>query len=97
MKAMPSGTSILPSMPLKKNNGMKLTTIISVEFRIGMRTSLDALNTTSSIGRRSASGFVRFSRRRLYTFSTSTMASSTKEPMAIAMPPRLMVLMVNPM
>ena len=32
-----------------------------------------------------------------HTFSTSTMASSTSDPMAMAIPPRLMVLMVSPM
>ena len=31
------------------------------------------------------------------TFSTSTIASSTSEPIAIAMPPRLMVFIVSPM
>ncbi len=30
------------------------------------------------------------------TFSTSTIESSTSEPMAMAMPPRLIVLMVSP-
>lgn len=37
-----------------------------------------------------------FCRRRLYTFSTSIMASSTNEPMAIHIPPRVMVLMFMP-
>ena len=45
---------------------------------------------------RFSGGSDRLSRNRLYTFSTSTMASSTSDPMAIAMPPRLMVLMVYP-
>jgi len=97
MKAIPSGTSIRPSIPLRKNSGTKLTTMISVELRIGIRTSFEALNTTSSVLRRSASAFRRFSRSRLYTFSTSTMASSTSEPMAMAIPPRLIVLIVSPM
>ena len=97
MKAMPSGTSMRPSIPERKKRGTKLTTIISVEFRIGIRTSLEALNTTWITERRSLSGRRRFSRNRLYTFSTSTMASSTSEPMAMAIPPRLMVLMVSPM
>lgn len=97
MKAIPSGASIRPSSPLRKKRGTKLTTMISVEFSIGMRTSFDALNTTSRVDSRSFAGFCLFSRRRLYTFSTSTMASSTSDPMAMAMPPRLMVLMVSPM
>ena len=45
----------------------------------------------------SSFGFCLFSRSRLNTFSTSTIASSTKEPIAIAIPPKLMVLIVNPM
>ena len=96
MKAMPSGTSILPSIPLRKNKGTKLTMIIKVEFKIGIRTSREALNTTSSTGRRSPTGSIRFSRRCFHTFSTSTIASSTNEPIAIAIPPRLIVLMLKP-
>ena len=97
MKAMPSGTSMRPSIPERKKRGTKLTTMINVEFKIGIRTSLEALNTTWMTERRSFSGRRRFSRRRLYTFSTSTMASSTSEPMAMAIPPKLMVLIVSPM
>jgi len=83
-------------MPDRKNSGRKQATIINVEFKIGIRTSLDASNTNCRSGMRSSLGFRRFSRSRLYTFSTSTMASSTNEPMAMARPPRLMVLMVSP-
>lgn len=97
MKAMPNGTSIRPSMPLRKNRGTKLTMIINVELRMGIRTSREALNTTSRTGRRSPAGSIRFWRKCFHTFSTSTMASSTSEPMAIAIPPRLMVLMLSPM
>ncbi len=49
-----------------------------------------------SDGRRSATGNFTFSRKRFSTLSTSMMASSTNAPMAMAMPPRLMVLMVKP-
>ena len=49
-----------PSMPLRKNSGAKLTTIINVELRIGMRTSREALKTSSMIGTRSGSGNARF-------------------------------------
>ena len=45
---------------------------------------------------RSSSGISRFCRNRLNTFSTSTIESSTSEPMAMAIPPRLIVLMVSP-
>ncbi len=45
---------------------------------------------------RSPSGFSRFCRNRLNTFSTSTIESSTSEPMAMAIPPRLIVLIVSP-
>jgi len=97
MKATPNGTSMRPSMPLRKNSGTKLTIMMSVEFRMGMRTSREALNTTSRTRNRSLSGNMRFSRRCFHTFSTSTMASSTNEPMAMAIPPKLIVLMVSPM
>ena len=96
MNDMPSGISILPSIPVRKNSGIKLAIIIREELNIGILTSFDALNTTFKTGRRSASGSNRFSLRRLYTFSTSTMASSTSDPIAIAIPPRLIVLIVIP-
>ena len=93
---IPRGINIRPSIPLKKNRGTKLTIMMSVELSIGIRTSLDASKITS-IGRlRSFSGNRRFSRNRLYTFSTSTIASSTREPIAIAIPPRLIVFIVSP-
>ena len=95
-KAIPSGISILPSMPERKNKGRKQATMINVEFRIGIRTSFEPSKTISMVGRRSVAGLNRFSRKRLYTFSTSTIASSTNEPIAIAKPPKLIVLIVNP-
>ena len=70
--------------------------MIRVEFRIGIRTSFEALNTTSITGSRLSGGRARFSRRCFQTFSTSTIASSTREPMAMAIPPRLMVLRLSP-
>ncbi len=70
--------------------------MINVEFRIGIRTSFEPSKTISMVGRRSVAGLNRFSRKRLYTFSTSTIASSTNEPIAIAKPPKLIVLIVNP-
>ena len=96
MKATPSGASMRPSIPERKNNGTKLAIMMSVEFKIGIRTSFDASKTTVIIVFCSSSGFCLFSLNRLNTFSTSTMASSTSAPMAIAIPPKLMVFMVNP-
>ena len=96
IKAIPSGLSIRPSIPVRKKSGMKLTTMMKVELRIGRRTSREALKTTWKMDWRSDSGSFRFWRRCLNTFSTSTMASSTSEPMAIAIPPILIVLIVNP-
>ena len=58
------------------------------------RISVDARRTTSSA--RSGLGLSRFSRRRRRTFSTSTIASSTSVPMAIAMPPSVIVSIVSP-
>ena len=41
-KAMPSGMSMRPSMPLRKNSGAKLTMMMRVELRMGIRTSREA-------------------------------------------------------
>ena len=65
MKAMPRGTSMRPSMPLRKNRGTKLTTMMRVELRMGMRTSLEALKTTSIVGSRISRGRAQFSCSRL--------------------------------
>ena len=43
---MPNGANILPSIPERKKRGTKLATIIRVEFKIGIRTSLEASKTT---------------------------------------------------
>ena len=75
--------------------GRKLAMIIRVELSIGMRTSREASKMTSMTGRLPGIGSWRLSRRRLYTFSTSTMASSTSDPIAMHRPPRLIVLMVR--
>ena len=56
-----------------------------------------ASNTTRSGPRRSCGGRAPSSRRRRAMFSTSMMASSTRAPTAMAMPPRVMVLMLAPM
>ena len=48
MNAIPSGLSILPSIPVRKKSGMKLTTIMKVELRIGILTSREASKTTSN-------------------------------------------------
>ena len=61
MNDIPSGTSILPSIPERKKSGTKLTMIIRVEFNIGSRTSLDASKITSMDLRLCPSGRVRFS------------------------------------
>ena len=95
MKAMPNGASIRPSMPVRKKMGRKLAMIINVELRMGIRTSREASKITSTTGRRPGMGNFRLARSLLYTFSTSTMASSTSEPMAMHNPPRLIVLMVR--
>ena len=96
INAIPRGASSLPSIPVKKKSGIKLTIIISVELRIGILTSRDASKITVRRGRCRFSGRSLFSLSRLKTFSTSTIASSTREPIAIAIPPRLMVFMVRP-
>ena len=42
MKEMPSGFSIRPSMPDRKNSGRKQAMMIRVEFSMGIRTSREA-------------------------------------------------------
>ena len=42
MKEMPSGFSIRPSMPDRKNRGRKQAMMIRVEFNMGIRTSREA-------------------------------------------------------
>ena len=69
---------------------------MSEELKIGILTSDEELYTTSITEARLSAGRSLFCRNLLYTFSTSTIASSTSEPIAIAMPPRLIVLMVYP-
>ena len=61
---------------------------------IEFRTSLDASKTTCRIGR--GVGLSLFSRNRLKTFSTSTIASSTTSPTAIARPPSVIVFTDRP-
>ena len=96
MNATPNGLSRRPSIPVRKNNGRNAATIIRVELKIGILTSADARYTVSSMDNCCSGGRLRFWRKRLYTFSTSTMASSTKHPIAMAIPPRLIVLIVKP-
>ena len=49
-----------------------------------------------ALGGATSAGSAAFSRSRRKTFSTSITASSTRAPMAMAIPPRVMVLMVAP-
>ncbi len=92
--AIPNGCNKRPSIPLKKNNGINDTIIIKVAIMIELRISTEASRTTVSVDSRSAFDFLMFSRRRLYTFSTSIIASSTSAPIAIAIPPKLIVFIV---
>jgi hypothetical protein len=70
--------------------------MITVAKTIDERISSVASRTMSDADRRSSTGFVWFSRSRRTTFSTSMMASSTSAPMAIAIPPSVIVLMPTP-
>ena len=96
MNAIPNGCNKRPSIPLRNNKGVKERMMINVAITMELLISSEASKTTVSEGFLSASGKWLFSRRRLKTFSTSIMASSTRTPMAIAMPPRLIVLIVYP-
>lgn len=96
INAIPSGARSLPSIPDKKNKGTNATMIIRVALMIEVLISIDALKITFNLPSRSSGGFLEFSFSRLYTFSTSMIASSTSAPIAIAIPPRLIVLIVRP-
>ena len=83
-------------MPARPKTGRNTSTMMTVANTIDDRISSVASRTTTADGRRSASGLALFSRRRRTTFSTSMIASSTSAPMAIAMPPSVIVLMPTP-
>ena len=89
----PMGVNNLPSIPVKKKSGKYTAITKSVPMTMGLRTSEEALKITTRELIRSASFLRKFSFKRLKTFSTSTMASSTRAPIATAIPPRVMVLM----
>ncbi len=93
---IPRGLSIRPSIPDRKNSGKNATIIIRVAIKIDALISFEASKTIVNEDSLSSAGFFLFCRSLLYTFSTSIMASSTSEPIAIAIPPRLMVLIVIP-
>ena len=69
---------------------------MTVANTMDVRISSVASRTTSRFGRRSDSGLAPFSRSRRTTFSTSMIASSTSAPIAIAIPPSVIVLMDAP-
>lgn len=96
MNEMPSGRSMRPSMPSRKKSGTKATIVMIVAWTTDVRISFDASKTMLSVGSRWSLGRAKFSRSLLNTFSTSMIASSTSDPIAMAMPPRLIVLIVSP-
>gem|GEM_PF-6409079 len=70
--------------------------MISVALRIGSLISLAAPRIRGSVARRSPGGRRRLSRSRRWTFSTKMIASSTRAPIAMAIPPSVMVFTVPP-
>ena len=96
MYAIPSGRSKAPSTPGKKKSGANTSITMIVAKTTEPRISLLASNTTEATARRSPSGNAAFCLSRRMTFSTSTTASSTSSPIAIANPPNVMLLIVNP-
>jgi len=96
IKAIPSGANNFPSIPDKKNKGKNATMIIKVALITELLISKDPSKITVILSFCSAFGLSAFSLSRLKTFSTSIMASSTKSPMAMAIPPKLIVLIVKP-
>ena len=93
---MPSGANNFPSIPERKNKGRNATMMMNVALIMECLISNEASKMTFSLLTCFSNGFLAFSFSRLNTFSTSIMASSTKSPIAIAIPPKLMVLIVNP-
>ena len=81
-------------MPGSANSGTNTSTTVAVASTTPERTSLQARATTCRAGRGRAARRFSWSRRK--TFSTSTTASSTSSPMAIASPPRVIVLIDSP-
>ena len=85
-----------PSTPDRKKSGTNTIVMMAVALRMGARISRAASRMTANVLRRRCSGRRLFSRSRRCVFSTKMIASSTRAPMAIAMPPRVIVLMVPP-
>ena len=56
MYAIPSGLSIRPSIPVRKNKGIKVTMIINVALTMELRISDEASNTTLNADLRSPLG-----------------------------------------
>jgi hypothetical protein len=84
-------------MPGRANRGTNTRAMMTVAMTTAERTS--TLASRTRVSRRAglrASWRARASLRRRRMFSTSTTASSTSSPMAMAMPPRVMVLMERP-
>ena len=93
MYATPRGANNRPSTPLSANNGRKTRITTAVPKTMAVRTSLLASYTTRNVGRGWAECEFSLSRRKI--FSTSTIASSTSSPMATAMPPSVITLMLS--
>ncbi|MBA7579999.1 hypothetical protein ES708_21885 [subsurface metagenome] len=69
---------------------------MKVAFKIDAIISFVALKMIILDPMRFSGDFCTFSLSLLYAFSTTIIASSTRDPIAIAIPPRLMVLIVRP-
>ena len=92
----PSGTSMRPSTPLRKKTGMKTTMMTKLAPTMLGPISAPASDTTAEECLCSGSGRDAFSRSRRNVFSTPITASSTRAPIAIAIPPSVIVLMEIP-
>ena len=86
-----SGLKSRPSCCSSENTGRNDTVMMSSEKKSGGPTCFVASRTTSHRGRPSARS------RCLCMFSIITIAASTIAPIAIAIPPRLMMLALTPM
>ncbi|MNK97887.1 hypothetical protein D3C87_1182350 [compost metagenome] len=91
---MPNGENKRPSMPGSAKSGTNTSTTITVAYTMPERTSTLAWRTTSIVDRGLPAARFCLSRRTM--FSTSTTASSTSSPMAMARPPSVITLIDCP-
>ena len=90
-----SGWKSLPSWPVSANTGMKARMMIAIEKKMGRPTRRVDSSTVAATAWRSRGSTPRFSMNRK-AFSVTTMAASTRTPIAMAIPASDMMFEVIP-